>query len=321
MIQKSKTAKNTRLALVVCAQTLLLASGGLYTAVMADAPTTIASAPAAAANTDDDRAIHQQANDYAKAYGARDAKALAAMWTEDGSFTDSHGQMHQGRSAIEAYFNEGFREGRPQTLDIVIESLKYPAPGVAVEEGTTRIASGPGMGSMGRYLVVHSKVDGKWLMSTCSETDCSARSSSEYLKELEWLVGSWSVKEQPQAAHLRVNWSKNKTFLICRFIKADGHEGDVEEMQVIGWDPQKSDIVVWHFGSAGGFGCGKMAFDGKEWIEHASATEPDGSSGKARYKMTKLDDNTFTWQSTNRTLDGRALPDGSALTIVRDHAQ
>jgi uncharacterized protein (TIGR02246 family) len=359
MMPKSITVKNTRAALVICAQTFLLASAGPQaqaaspsaideaasnsTARLGAGATTCAitsattgatisrkrfisiaiadSTPAAAANSDDDRAIRQQAGDYAKAYAARDAKTLAAMWTEDGSFVDSLGQSHHGRSAIEEFFQEGFKQRNSQTLDIVIDSIKFPAPGVAIEEGTTRIASGQGLGSMGRYLVVHSKVDGKWLMSSCEETDCSARSISEYLKELDWLVGSWSVKEQPQAAHLKVNWSKNKTFLICRYISPKGTDSDVEEVQIIGWDPQNSQIVVWHFGSAGGFGCGKMTFDGKEWIERASATEPDGTSGRARYKITRVDDNSFTWQSSNRTLEGKALPDASPLTIVRDRIQ
>lgn len=339
MMEKSKIFRSTRGAVVVCAQAALLVSGGLKaqasdhtaaptapssTSIIADTggtAATVAPSASAAANADDDRAIRQQAGDYAKAFAAGDAKALAQMWTESGSFVDSHGQMHQGRDAIEAFFRDGFREGHPQTLDIVIDSIKYPAPGVAVEEGTTRIASGPGMGSMGRYLVVHSKAAGKWLMSTCEETDCRASSHSEYLKELEWLVGSWSVKGQPKAAQLKVNWSKNKTFLICRYVKADGKNQEVEELQIIGWDPHAARIVVWHFGPDGGFGSGKMVFDGKQWIEHASATEPDGSLGKAHYKMTRLDDSSFTWQSSNRTLEGRALPDASPLTIVRDHIQ
>jgi hypothetical protein len=158
-------------------------------------------------------------------------------------------------------------------------------------------------------------------LATCAETDYSAKSTFEYLKDLGWLVGTWTVKDQPQAARLKVSWSKNKTFLFCRYIREAANDPEVEEMQIIGWDPQSAEITVWHFGAAGGFGSGRLFCDGKNWIEHASATEPDGTTGRARYKITRVDDNTFTWQSSKRNVAGLALPDSKELTIIREHVQ
>jgi uncharacterized protein (TIGR02246 family) len=334
MIEKPRTQTIGRKTFLALSQAVLLVSSTAASTLGAlaanqsaineassAATTSLAAETSASENSEDFRVIRQQAADYAKLYAARDAKGLAAMWTADGTFTDSRGHEHVGRAALEEYFADGFKEELPQTLDIVITSLKQPASGVAIEEGTTRISSGPGMGSMGRYLVVHNKVDGKWLMSTCVETEYSATSNFEYLKDLDWLVGSWSVKEQPQAAHLKVSWSKNKTFLVCRYVVADGKEGTIEELQIIGWNPHTAQINVWHFGAAGGFGYGQLVCDGKNWIERATATEPDGSAGRARYKLTRLDDNSFTWQSTKRAIAGQSLPDSNPLTIVRDRVQ
>jgi len=270
-----------------------------------------------AAASSDEQAIRTQAADYARAFAAADAKTLAEMWTPDGTFTDSKGREHIGRAAIESFFHEGFASGA-QTLDVAVQSVKFPAANVAIEEGTTRIASGPGMGSMGRYLVVHTKQDGKWLMQTASETDCRAQTSYEYLKDLNWLVGNWYIKDQPQGAHLKVDWSKNKTFLVMRYVGSQAQDSAIEELQIIGWDPHGEDIVTWHFGARGGFGCGKLWYDGKSWMEKASTTEPSGNTGQAQYKLTQLDNNNFSWQTSGRTIAGTRLPDSKELLITRD---
>ena len=154
---------------MTCAQVLML--GAVSQAALAadrvtasstsSATITPTSSTSAAAYSDDERAIRDQAADYAKIYATRDPRALASLWAPDGTFTDSKGAEHIGRSAIESYFREGFADGNAQTLDVSVESVKFPAPVVAIEEGTTRIASGPGLGSMGRYLVVHTKTGGK----------------------------------------------------------------------------------------------------------------------------------------------------------------
>jgi uncharacterized protein (TIGR02246 family) len=162
MTEKPRIRKITAVSWVICAQTLLLASSGQValaagqdTARTANAAATTVTAATTTAKlpgySDDERTLRQQAVDYAKFYAARDAKSLASMWTTDGTFTDSKGHEYAGRTAIEDYFRDGFSGGSPQTLDVSVTSIKFPAPGVAIEEGTTRIASGPGMGSMGRY--------------------------------------------------------------------------------------------------------------------------------------------------------------------------
>jgi uncharacterized protein (TIGR02246 family) len=328
MTEQSKLAKTISTACLACTQILLLGSGAMglssQAALAADQVGAAGDVPAAKVaaspgSSDDERILRDQAVDYAKLYAARDAKALAAMWASDGTFTDSRGEEHIGRGAIETYFRDGFREGRPQTLDVTVSSVKFPAPGVAIEEGTTRIASGPGLGSMGRYLVVHTKSNGQWQMQSVSETDCSAKSNGEYLKDLDWLVGSWSIKKQPDAAHLKVSWSRNRSFIFCRYVKGDEKDAPLEELQIIGWDPQSAQIVAWHFGASGGFGHGTYSCDGKSWIEHAAATEPDGKAGRARYKLTRLDNNSFTWQSTKRFIAGQALPDSDEFTVTRDN--
>jgi len=271
-----------------------------------------------ASSGDDDSAIRAQANAYAKAFAAGDAKSLAQMWSADGSFTDCNGQDYKGRDALEKYFRQYFNDrGSAQTLDINIESIKFPAANVAIEEGTSRISSGPDKGSTGHYIAVHTKTNGQWQMQTASETNCVPASGADNLKDLGWLVGTWSIKGQPHAAHLKVSWSKNKTFLVCQYLSED-KSAPLEELQIIGWDPLGHSIICWHFGAAGGYGIGHLAYDGRAWVENAAATESSGTTGSARYRLTQLDKDNFSWQSSGRSRAGKRLPDSTALTITRD---
>jgi len=275
---------------------------------------------ASAASEADSRAIRDQAAAYSKAFAIGDFKTMAQMWAPDGTFTDSDGHDYKNRAEVENYFRSYFtNQAAPQKLDINIESIKFPAPNVAIEEGTTLISGGPRMGSKGHYVAVHTKNNGQWQMLSSSETNCAAGSTTDYLKDLDWLVGTWAIKDQPQAAHLKVSWSKNKTFLVCQY-RSDDKSASLEQLQIIGWDPESRSIVTWHFGATGGFGTGHMMFDGKSWIERAAATEANGVTGSARYKLTQIDKDNFSWQSSERSREGKRLPDSNALTIVRDNS-
>jgi hypothetical protein len=67
----------------------------------------------------------------------------------------------------------------------------------------------------------------------------------------------------------------------------------------------------------GGYGYGQWFKDGSFWIESAHGIQPDGTPNGATYVLHKIDENTFAWKSTGRTLGGAPLPDTPELTITR----
>src|SRR5260370_40778558 len=69
-------------------------------------------------------AITNQAAEYAKAYNARDAKALARYFTDAAEYTDANGQLTQGRSEIEQRLRDTCAENKGATLDVQVASVR-----------------------------------------------------------------------------------------------------------------------------------------------------------------------------------------------------
>lgn len=266
---------------------------------------------------DDEKVLRAQATAYSTAFAKGDAAAIANMWTEDGTYVSSDGTELRGRAAIEKLFASGFKLGA-QPLEVSIESIEFPASNVAIEKGTTRLLKGPSAGSLSRYIVVHVKKDGAWHMDAVSEVDCAPPTSVTNLLDMSWLLGNWSaVSAQGVPIRLNVDWTQNHKFLRCSFA-VDNATGSPGQMQMIGWNPLSGRPVSWHFDSKGGFGYGRWYKDGQSWIEKASGVQADGTTTYAKYVLTKLNDNSFTWQSKDRRCAGSSIPDTAQITVTRD---
>jgi hypothetical protein len=57
--------------------------------------------------------------------------------------------------------------------------------------------------------------------------------------------------------------------------------------------------------------------DGDRWLIRASNTLPDGGNSTEENVLTKVDDNTFTWESQNRTLNGELQPSIEKVEVER----
>lgn len=294
----------------------------LYATPIAVAPAWAKKHESARSQASDEQVLRKQALDYAAAFSACDSKSLANMWSPDGTFTDMNGQEYRGRAEIQAMFDKLFKQIGNQAIAIKIDSIRFPAPGVAIEEGTSELLKGASPLSTGRYTVTHVKTDGAWNMASAIETAGKAAAKAppeNRLPRLNWLVGNWTA----EGTHLHVDWMPNhdKTFLTCNFSVAPGDANAArnDDLQILGWNPRSSQVNVWHYAANGGFGYGRMInTDAQTWIERASSMTPDGTICSADYIFIKKDDNTFTWQSINRVRGRMSLPDLPAVTVRRD---
>ncbi|CAN5670228.1 hypothetical protein BH10CYA1_BH10CYA1_42080 [soil metagenome] len=267
----------------------------------------------------DDLALRKQAQDYATAFTACDAQKLANLWSPNGTFVDVNGQEYQGRAAIQDMFVKLFKQIGKQPLSIKVESIRFPAPTVAIEEGSSTIANET---PTGHYTVTHVKTDGNWLMEAVTEAaskQADAALPDNKLPRMSWLLGNWTAG----GTHLHVDWlpNHNKTFLSCNFTvdPSDSNASRNDDLQIFGWNPRSTQVNVWHYAANGGFGYGRMInTDSQTWIERASSMEPNGTICSATYTFKKINDDTFTWQSTNRNRGQTSLPDLAAVTVKRD---
>ena len=65
----------------------------------------------------------------------------------------------------------------------------------------------------------------------------------------------------------------------------------------------------WTFDSDGGFGEATWSRDGGRWLVHATGALAEGGTMSATNIFSRVDADTFTWQTTERVVDGEELPD------------
>lgn len=118
--------------------------------------------------TADEEAIAQLDDRYREAWSNRDAKAIAALYTEDASGVGAMGETVSGRMAIEEEEAKGFAE-LPEGAQLEFEqlSLRFIRPTIAIGDGAWTMSGLPeaegGPPTEGLYTVVLAKKDGEWL--------------------------------------------------------------------------------------------------------------------------------------------------------------
>ena len=273
----------------------------------------------AAAPSEDEAAIRASAEAYEKAFAASDAKALAAAFSEDGELTVETGRTFKGRDDIEQEYTAIFADRAGAKIDVQIESIKFLSPDVAVESGTAQAeskssASGPGT----KYTAVHVKRDGKWLLANVNESRAAAPNDKERLAALAFLVGEWKAElGAGKTYESRCEWMPGQGFLKRTFSVKEKSQELTSGTQIIGYDPLAGQIISWTFDASGGFGHELWEQNGGRWRISASSILPDGGTSLSTNYLTKGDNNSFTWQSVERSLNDQLLPDTALVRVER----
>lgn len=292
----------------------------VYGIVLAICPR-VRAEPSQTANPDA-AAIRQAIASYVDAFNRADAAAMAAHWAEDGEWINPDGVRFRGRQALKKELEAYFRETTGQHLEVEDPSIRFLAPSVAIEEGTA-VVTGPDLPEdVSHYVAVHIKENGQWKLGSVRETiDRTQPAGYRHLKSLAWLVGSWVEQDAESAIHLTCYWTKNRNFLTRSFKVQSPDSEPLEGTQVIGWDPADKVVRSWLFDSAGGFaeGTWKQKGNRKRWVIRSLQTLTHGEKASSINIITRLDNDSFTWQSTGREIDGRLLPDRGPITVVRQN--
>jgi uncharacterized protein (TIGR02246 family) len=278
---------------------------------------------------EDEAAIHKSDDAYIAAYNKQDAKAVAELWSPEAVYVDPDtGKEAAGREAIQKEFEETFADEKDAKLELDVKAVKFLSPNVAIENGIARIIRPKEEPDESSYSALFVKREGKWLLDRVTEEETPAEagpppSNYEHLKELEWMVGSWVDNDDDDNATIQVDcsWTKNKNFMTRSFAVVVGDQVDLSGMQIIGWDPNSKQIRSWVFDSDGGFSEGKWTHKGNRWVIQNSGTLPQGGKASETNIIKQIDDNSFTWQSVQRSADGDLLPDVEEVTVVRKPVQ
>ncbi|MCH9655923.1 MAG: SgcJ/EcaC family oxidoreductase [Planctomycetes bacterium] len=276
----------------------------------------------AADQAKDKQAIEKSIASYTAAFNAGDSKALASHWGTDAVYNNPlTGTQVEGRDAITKEMAGILTAVKGAKLSVDVQSIQFLSPGVAVEHGTSKLILAKGEPRESTYTAIHVKRDGKWFLDRISEEDVPViLSNYKHLKELEWLIGSWTDGDERGLIKTTCQWTKNKNFIRRSFVASTQDRIDISGMQIIGWDPAAKQIRSWVFDSDGGFAEGTWAKKEKSWYVSMKGTLPDGRKATSTNIFTMIDENQFKWQSINRTVGGSLLPNIDEVVVKRDAA-
>lgn len=273
---------------------------------------------------DDVRQIEAEVAAYVEAFNAKDAAALAQHWSQSGAYVrPSDGKRLIGRKDIQKEFEATFAEQPQAVLKVEVRTIRFVTADVALEEGTAEVTQLPDtIPSRTDYTAVHVKRDGQWQVDSIRETELPANDETptNKLDQLAWLVGEWTDESEEATVENSVTWTKNKAFLSYTFKVATGNIDELEGTQIVGYDPVAVEIRSWMFDSDGGFGEGVWSREGNQWIVKFNQVLADGRTASSINVYSFIDDNTFTWTSIGRKVDGESLPNVDPVTLVRKPA-
>jgi uncharacterized protein (TIGR02246 family) len=286
--------------------------------IRADDRPAAGTAPMSATNRDV-QAIRMTAEAFEAAFRAKDAKAIAAGFAPDGEVVDTEGHAVRGRAAIAEEFHKMFQEQPDARMSLAITSIRMVAPGIAIEDGTTKLVRGSNEPAVhSRYAAVHVKLDGHWLVASTRDLvpNTDVISISERLKPLEFLIGDWIDESEEAVIATSYRWGEGRKFLMHEFTVKRAGSPVLKGTQRIGWDPLRHTITSWTFDSRGGHGEGTWTWDHNHWLIKLQGVSAAGAASSATAFLTPLGHDAYRWESTDRVLGAEKAPD-STVTVVR----
>jgi uncharacterized protein (TIGR02246 family) len=303
-----------------------LAAGGLLAALVASLTMQVRSADdgpsakqppaevlAGSERASDEAAVRAAMANFIKAVEKGDAKAVAESWTPEGEYVSDDGTVIHGRVAIEAAYAKAFAKKKNTKVEITTESIRFPSRDTALEEGYAKSFKGDAeRATSSHYSVLHVREDGHWRMALLRESPPLGDS----LRDLDWLIGTWEAKTEEARIRTTYEWDAKKNSIRCHIaIEAPGRNSTGS--QIILEDPRTGQTRSWLFDDDGGFGDATWTRDGKRWLIAASGVQTDGGELTATNILTPVNKDSFVWQSTERTLDGEALPNIPPVKVTR----
>jgi len=276
-------------------------------------PTAAASGDKDGGRETDRAAIEKSSRDFSAAFAKGDAKACAAFWTETGEYHDVDLTV-RGRGEIEKLFTDFFKSSPKSKVHVVIESIRFPARDLAIEDGMMKLdGAGKDLPSSTYYSVLHVREDGRWKIAVSREWGAD----QDRLHDLDWLIGTWSATIKDQQVTLSFQRDKGRSFLVGEFTRKAKGKTSASGTMKIGVDPQSGQLHSWHFEDDGGHGQAHWARDGNKWLLEAAGVTADGIDTAAVNVISRLSQDEFTWRSIDRSVGDADLPDTAPIKLTR----
>jgi uncharacterized protein (TIGR02246 family) len=259
------------------------------------------------ARSADRAAIDKLKQSLKEGFAQGDSAKVAALLTDGAELIPDDAPPLHGRQNIEKALTQHFANAANKTkIELDPDALRFISRDAAIEEGDVKITKGQAAPTVQRYSLLVMREDGKWLLASIKEWPSEQAS----LKELGWLIGSWQAKQGDIEARTTYEWFGDKAYIRGAInLSIDGHSQSA--VQVIGKDPRTDDLRVWTFEVGGGIVEGTCTRDGEAWLFQTEGVSADGSTVSNKNILARINDDVFTWQPVDITVDGeqrRNLP-------------
>jgi uncharacterized protein (TIGR02246 family) len=261
--------------------------------------------------------IARAVRSFAVAFEKGDAKALAAHWTENGEYATDDGAVFRGRAAIEKEYAQLFAKRKGVVkVGIDVDTIRFPSQDTAIEEGHFRVRAGKELAVTSKYSVLHVRENGKWLMAIVREWPGEGAS----LRDLDWLIGTWSAKRDDTEITTKYQWWGEKNFIRMDITIKD-KKRTAKGFQMIGKDASTGQLRSWTFDPDGSFGEATWSREDKKWVLDATAVTGTGDVVTSTNLFVPVSDNAFTFQSVERTINDNPVPDIGPVRVTRVNAK
>jgi uncharacterized protein (TIGR02246 family) len=261
----------------------------------------------------DRAAINKLKQSLSEAFAAGDAARAAALLTEGAELDPDDAPPLHGRKNIQMALAEHFAKHTTKAkVEFEPEALRFVSRDAAIEEGDVKITKGQAAPTVQRYRLLLMREDGKWLLASIREWP----SEEADLKELSWLIGSWEARQGDVEVRTTYEWFGDKAYIRGNInVSIGGHTQS--GMQVIGKDPRTDQLRIWTFEARGGMVEGACTRDGEAWQLRTEGVSADGSTVSNTNILARINNDTFTWQPVNITVNGEQRTDLPPVKVTR----
>lgn len=265
----------------------------------------------------DEQQLRQSVVKYVELYNAHKSKELSELYAAEARMVFRDGTEMNGREEIAKALEAAFTEFPKAAISVVVDSIRFLTPEVAVEEGiTSDFPDGETLAARSRYVILHVKKNGQWAMQSIRVAEEESTSAYRELQPLEWLVGEWIDEGRTENVETTFRWDENKSFLLEEFQVVRQGTVVLRGSQRIGWDPQAKQIRSWIFDNAGGFSEATWTNIDGVWISKAQGVSAEGVSTSATRTLQQAASNRVLCTLKDRIAGDEALPDVT-VTMVR----
>lgn len=259
----------------------------------------------------DKAAVRARTQEFVTAHAKADPKELAAFWTKTGEYARDELTI-RGRSNIEKAYAEHLKKKQPGAVTIEGESVRFLSDDTAVQEGVFVVKrANPAESTRSSFSALFVRTGGQWHFGLLRETP-----EGPSLHELAWLVGNWTFSTDGAETRMAVEWGEGKKHLVCRTTrKQDDHT--TTATQILTVHPATNALRSWTFESDGSLGEAVWSRTDTGWTAKVTSYTADGDKVTATTRLTPTDENTFTFQSTDRTVDGDKVEDVGPVKVTR----